>query len=136
VWIKRGPWCDDTKLIRYRLERSREALDDAETLLSDNRLHAAVNRMYYCMFYAAVALLKTKDLASSKHSGVRAMFNQYFVKTGVVPKEIGKFYEKIFNERQEGDYIDFTEFTPESVKYILRTARVSRRNYGNYKRHS
>ena len=43
------------------------------------------------------------------------MFNQHFVKTNIVPKEIGRFYEKIFNERQEGDYIDYSEFTLEQV---------------------
>ncbi|MEW5946320.1 MAG: HEPN domain-containing protein [bacterium] len=106
----------DTTLIRYRLERSKEALADAEMLLSCDRLTAAVNRMYYSMFYSVTALLKTRELASSKHSGVRALFNRHFVKTGIVPKEMGKFYEKIFNERKEGDYVDYTEFTSERVK--------------------
>lgn len=114
----------DDGLVRYRLERSKETLKDAETLLSSGSLISAVNRMYYSMFYAVVALLKTKGFSSSKHSGVRAMFNQHFVKTGIVPKEIGKFYEKIFNERQEGDYIDYSEFTTEQVENYLESCRL------------
>jgi uncharacterized protein (UPF0332 family) len=114
----------DVEIIRYRLERSGEMLKDAGTLLDGGSLISAVNRMYYALFYAVVALLKTKGLSSSKHSGVRAMFNQHFVKTGIVRRETGKFYELIFNERQEGDYIDYSEFTLEQVKDYYEKSRV------------
>lgn len=113
----------DADIIRYRLERSKETFKDAETLFDGGSLNSAVNRMYYSMFYAVVALLKTKEFSSSKHSGVRAMFNRHFVKTGVVSKDIAKFYEKIFNERQEGDYIDYSEFTAEQVEDYLDKCR-------------
>ena len=109
----------NTELIRYRLDRANEALEDAELLLSENRLRATVNRLYYSMFYAVVALLETKELSSSKHSGVRALFNQHFVKTGLVSKDLGKFYEKLFKNRQKGDYVDFTEFNEEQVGECL-----------------
>ncbi len=114
----------DAAIIRYRLERSRETFKDAETLLAGGSLNSAVNRAYYSMFYAVVALLKTKEFSSSKHSGVRAMFNRHFVKTGVVSKDIGKFYEKIFNERQEGDYIDYSEFTTAQVEDYIEKCRT------------
>jgi uncharacterized protein (UPF0332 family) len=39
-------------------------------------------RSYYAMFTAARALLATKHLDSSKHTGVVSLFNQHFVKTG------------------------------------------------------
>jgi len=110
-------------LIRYRLERSKEALKDAETLLSAGSLTGAVNRMYYAMFYAVVALLKTKGLASSKHSGIRAMFNQHYVKTGAVSKELGRFYGDLFDRRMKGDYVDFVEFTEDQVNTYLEKCR-------------
>ena len=116
----------DEQLIRYRLERSKETLKDAETLLSTGSLISAVNRMYYSMFYAVVALLKTKELASSKHSGVRALFNQHFVKTGSVPKEMGQFYGELFERRSKGDYVDYAEFTREQATgYYEQTVRFT-----------
>lgn len=102
-------------LVRYRLEKAKETLEDAELLLSKNRLSSAVNRLYYSLFYGVLALLETKGLASSKHAGVRALFNQHFVKNGIVSKELGQFYGELFNERQEGDYVDYTEFAREKV---------------------
>ena len=103
-------------LIKYRLSRAKEALKDAEILISNNRLNSAVNRIYYSLYYAVLALLETKGLASSKHSGVRALFNQYFVKTGIVSKETGRFFSELFNDRQEGDYVDYTKFEVKDVK--------------------
>ena len=103
-------------LIKYRLSRAKETLKDAEILISNNRLNSAVNRIYYSLYYAVLALLETKGLASSKHSGVRALFNQYFVKTGIVSKETGRFFSELFNDRQEGDYVDYTKFEVKDVK--------------------
>jgi uncharacterized protein (UPF0332 family) len=78
------------------------------------------------MFYAVVALLKTKNPVSSKHSGVRALFNQHFIKTGIVVREIGAFYETIFNQRHESDYVDYSEFTQEQVAdYIDKCKKYS-----------
>jgi len=55
-------------LIRYWLEQADEALA-AATLNLTNGLHrSAVNRVYYAMFYAVLALLATHHAETSKHS--------------------------------------------------------------------
>jgi len=41
-----------------------------------------VNRLYYACFYAVSALLIQQGLSSSKHTGVRSLFNRHYVKTG------------------------------------------------------
>ncbi|GAB6275003.1 MAG: hypothetical protein STSR0004_18680 [Peptococcaceae bacterium] len=65
----------------YCFQRAKETFEDAKILFAKNRLNSTVNRLYYSLFYAILALLETKNLASSKHSGVRSLFNQHFVKT-------------------------------------------------------
>jgi len=84
--------------------------------LDNNKLIAAVNRMYYAIFYEVTALLLTKGLSSSKHSGVRSLFNKEFVKPGIISEEYGDFYNRMFGFRQRGDYEDFVEFDYEKVK--------------------
>ena len=64
----------------------------------------AVNRAYYAIFYAANALLATKGLERSKHSGVIAAFRQHFVRTGLIESEFSRFYGEIMEERHAGDY--------------------------------
>jgi uncharacterized protein (UPF0332 family) len=95
------------ELIQYRMERARETLNTAQ-LLRDQSADTAsiINRAYYAMFYAALAILVTAGEETSKHSGVLALFDRHFVKTGVLPKEMGKFLHTAFDTRQTGDYED------------------------------
>ena len=78
-------------LISYRLESAREKLSAAEYLLEKRHYKDSVSRSYYAIFTAARALLATKRLDSSKHSGVIALFNQHFVKSGEVRKDASKW---------------------------------------------
>lgn len=103
------------EIIKYRLSRAEETLKEANILLSANALAGAVNRAYYAMFYAVLALLTIKGLSSSKHAGVRSLFDREFVKSGVVDKQWSKFYRQMFEDRQEGDYHDFVVFDVEDV---------------------
>jgi len=41
---------------------------------------------------------------------VRALFHQNFVKYGVVSREMGELYDKLFDTRQKGDYADLVRF--------------------------
>ena len=104
------------ELVRYRLERAEESLQEAAVLIAARRTKGAVNRLYYSIFYAVTALLETGDFSSSKHSGVRALFNQHYVKTGVISKEAGAFFNRTFKDRNKGDYMDFAVFTMEQVE--------------------
>jgi len=102
-------------LIMYRLERARESLEEASILLERGHGNAFVNRLYYACFYAVSALLLTRGLSSAKHGGVRSLFHQNFVKPGLVNTELGQIYDKLFDNRQKGDYADLVRFDPDEV---------------------
>lgn len=65
-------------LVKYRLKRAFETLEDARILAQAERWNACVNRLYYACFYAVTALLSQEGLYSSKHSGVRSLFKSAF----------------------------------------------------------
>ncbi|MDI3531588.1 MAG: uncharacterized protein PWP60_1438 [Candidatus Atribacteria bacterium] len=109
-------------IIEYWRKRARECLDDAKLLLENKRLHSAVNRIYYALFYQVSALLLAKGLSFSKHSGVLAAFNREFVRTGKIDKELGKFYNRMFEHRRTGDYGELVEFEEEDVRRWLKAA--------------
>ncbi len=104
------------ELVQYRIQRARDTLEDARILANANRWNPCVNRLYYACFYAISALLAQEGRFSSKHSGVRSLFNQYFVKTGKIPKKLAQIYNDLFERRQEGDYIDFVIFEESRVR--------------------
>lgn len=106
-------------LIRYRREKSKETLEDAYILFRAGRLFSALNRIYYALFYEVMALLLTKDLSSARHTGIRALFNEHFVRTGKVSVESGRFFSRMYDFRQKGDYADFVEFEEAKIKEWL-----------------
>ena len=90
-------------LIQYRLEQAREALGDAQALYNQGRTpQSVVNRSYYAMFYAVLALLVTIDRGTSKHRGVIALFDQEFIKQNTFPKEMSAMLHRAFDMRLTG----------------------------------
>ena len=86
------------ELVLYRLQRARETLADARILADAGRWNPCVNRLYYACFYAVSALLIQEGLSSTKHTGLRSLFNRHFVKTNKVPKDKAR----IFNDFLSG----------------------------------
>lgn len=103
-------------LIQYRLDRARETYQEALLMQREKHWNGCANRLYYACFYAVNALLVKTGHASSKHTGVRSLFNQHFVKPGKVSKEHGRLYNQLFEARQEGDYVDFVRYDESTVK--------------------
>ena len=108
--------------IKHRLNRAKETLEEAQILFENHHLAGAVNRMYYAMFYAVSALALFHDFTTSSHSQLRGYFNRDFVKTGIIPVELGKLYNLAFENRTKGDYTDFTTFEQEKVLSMLNDA--------------
>lgn len=114
---------EERAYINHRLGRAREALDEAKLLLDAGHLATAVTRIYYACFYAVSALLLTEGRSSTKHSGVRALFDQHWVKSGRISKELGRFYRDMFERRQESDYADLVSYKPAEVSEWLEQSR-------------
>ena len=117
----------------YRLSQAQESLREAQVLLREGMsLRSVMNRLYYAMFYAVLALLQTKQLGTSKHSGANALFDREFVKTGIFPKEMSKALHRAFELRQKGDYLedleiaraDIDEVTPLAEEFIRMATAV------------
>jgi len=106
-------------LIEYRLTQARDSIREADVLdQSGMSRRSVMNRLYYAMFYAVLALLQEKEMGTSKHSGAIALFDREFVKTGAFPKEMSKALHWAFELRQKGDYMEETEVTADEVAEI------------------
>ena len=82
-------------------------------------LRAVMNRLYYAMFYAALALLQEKQIGTSKHIGVISLFDKEFIKTGIFAKGMSKALHRAFELRQKGDYMEQAEVTKKDIDEIL-----------------
>lgn len=102
-------------LVRYRIEQADEALDAARILLREGSLRASVNRSYYAMFYAVLALLASRKEETSKHSGVIALFDRLYVHTKVFPTDFSKWLRRAFDLRTRCDYGTTVTITTEET---------------------
>ena len=77
-----------SEAVRLRLEQALETLKEAEALQEHNLWRGVINRSYYAMFYAVLALAASKDVAISKHTHAVAFFDKEFVHRAIFSKEI------------------------------------------------
>lgn len=106
---------DRINLIKYRLEQAGETIQDVQLLIENNRLRSAVNRIYYGMFYALLALGLAHQFETSKHAQLIGWFNKNFINEGLIASKYGKIINKAFNRRTKGDYDTYVEFEKETV---------------------
>lgn len=110
---------DKEAIIKYRLDRANETIEEAKLMATSNHWNTCANRLYYASFYAVIALLYQKGFRTKSHDGVRILLNKEFVKKGLLSKEFGWFYGDLFNKRQESDYKDIQKFTQEEIEPLI-----------------
>lgn len=93
----------DIAVIKEMLNKSHNKLRTALLNLENEGYDDSVSRSYYAVFHAISAVLLSKGLHFSTHMQTIGAFNRELVKTGEIPV-LTKTIEKLFSERQIGDY--------------------------------
>ncbi len=103
-------------VVRYWWSKAEESLACARRELEAGTHLFAVNRIDYTVFYGVSAALLDRKLSFKKHSGVRAAFHREFIKAGRLDADWGRFYDRVYEDRQEGDYVALVSFDREYVQ--------------------
>jgi len=113
------------ELAGYRIKQAEESLDEARFLLAGKKSPRSVlNRAYYAMFYAVLALLVYEPYSSSKHSGVLSYFNKRFIRENIFSEDLGRSINKAFELRQRGDYREYASLDYEQAKPFIGQAET------------
>lgn len=107
----------------YRIGKAKERLVSAEALLEAKSFADSIGRSYYAVFTAARALLALKGLDSKRHSGVVALFNEHFIKSGLLAKEVYQIIASAKAKIEKADYEDYVEFGKEETEEQLKKAK-------------
>lgn len=110
-------------IVSYRKQKAKNTLKEAEDIASLGYWNAVANRLYYACFYITNALLIHYGYIARSHSGVIRLFGLHFVTTGYIAKEYARFYSRLFEIRQTGDYDDFYNITEADIKPLIEPAR-------------
>ena len=92
------------KEVQRLLEKADHALEVAESLLEQGFPQDASSKIYYAMFYAAQALLRSKDIDVVKHSAVESALGYHFAKTGRIDP---KYHRMLINARKVRETVDY-----------------------------
>lgn len=103
----------------YRRERAKEAIVEAKLLASSRHWNSVANRLYYACFYITTAYLILDEITASTHTGIKTSFNKELVNKGLVTKEEGQLYNKLFSLRQDADYRDFKDVSEAQIAPLI-----------------
>jgi len=118
--------------VHLRLEQARETLAEAEALCEHDLWRGVINRSYYAMFYAVLALAASKGVALSKHTHAIAFFDKEFVQKGIFSKELSRSLHYGFDERQTNDYGEIWEIEYGEAEMALSEAKTFVEAIGEY----
>ena len=109
--------------IQILLQNAKESLEAAELLEHEGYAGFSASRAYYSMFYAAEALLFSKNLSFSSHSAVIGAFGKEFIKTGTIDAKFHRYLIDAQDLRNVGDYGIVKKITPEQAQKVIQWAK-------------
>lgn len=90
--------------VKKLLAKAEHAMEVAKQLMDDGYPSDSASKVYYAMFYAAQALLKTEGIDVVKHSAVESAIGYYFAKTGRLDP---KFHRMLIDARKIREIADY-----------------------------
>ncbi len=106
-------------LIIYRLKQTDEAVESAEILLANCKFAAAINRIYYAVFYSLMALALKSGFKTSKHLQLIGWFNKTYIRTGLISQDLGRILKNCYEYRKKADYDSFVKFEKIDIEVLL-----------------
>ncbi len=106
-------------IVALKVQKAKDTYEQAAGIAQLGYWNAAVNRLYYACYYIVSALLLINKHNAQTHSGVIRLFGLHFISKNTISKDLGRFYSKLYEMRQTGDYDDVYNFLEEDVKPLI-----------------
>ena len=106
-------------IINYRRQKAYDSLNEVNEVAKLGFWNLAGNRLYYATYHMASALLLDKGFSARTHSGVIHLIGQNFIAKGLLDKNYGRLFTRLFELRQSGDYDDLYDATEEEILPLI-----------------
>lgn len=106
-------------ILSFRIEKAWNTLNEAKGIAQLQYWNAVANRLYYACYYVTGALLVANNFTAHTHSGVIDLLGIHFIKSGIISKDAGKLYSKLYELRQTGDYDDMFNLTQDDIEPLI-----------------
>jgi uncharacterized protein (UPF0332 family) len=115
---------ESSQAIHLRLEQALETLEEANALRAHALWRGVINRSYYAMYYAVLALGVLRQVVFNKHTQAIGFFDKEFIKTEIFPRELSRSLHLGFNQRQVNDYGDIWTVSQEEAEAVFSEASL------------
>ena len=106
-------------IINYRRQKAYDSLNEVNEVAKLGFWNLAGHRLYYATYHMASALLLDKGFSARTHSGVIHLIGQNFIAKGLLDKNYGRLFTRLFELRQSGDYDDLYDATEEEILPLI-----------------
>jgi len=109
--------------IQEMLRKADRKLAVALRLLETGDWEDASSRSYYAVFHAICAVLWNDGKTFSSHAQTLGTFNRDYVRAGAFPKGFTRILNRLFKDRQKGDYDFLFPIEEQEAREDVRDAR-------------
>ena len=102
-------------MVSLEIEKAHATFDEVAVLQHAQLWNNLAGRLYCAAFHAVCALLIHDGHTVGTHQGAVVQLHQYYVKTGLLSKEMGAFYSQLQTLREKSDYNCSYNATQEDV---------------------
>lgn len=102
-------------LTAFRLKLSAEAIEAADLLLKNKKNRTSVNRMYFSIYYAILALADKNHCHTTDFKKLKQWLKDNFVDKKTFFDSDVSLFSQIHQQSQELDYTDFSEISEETA---------------------
>ena len=113
---------NEDEMVVAQINKADEKLAAASALADAEYFDDAISRAYYAMFHGASAVLLTEGVTVESHQALKTMFGLRFIKTGKIERRFGRSLNKLKDDRENGDYDVFTDFTDSDARSAINDA--------------
>ena len=112
------------EFVDITIQMAEEALQAATSMLNQELFRSAIDRAYYCMHDAAVAVLADKGVRPPKsHSGLVSVFGLEIAKPGMIGSEFGTMLSQARKARMDSTYDPYSKATQEGAAKLVQNAQ-------------
>jgi len=114
---------ESARQIHSMLRKADRKLAAAERLLETGDWEDASSRSYYAVFHAISAVLWKDGKSFSSHAQTLGTFNRDYVRAGAFPEGFTRILNRLFKDRQKGDYDFLFPIEEQEARDDVRDAR-------------
>jgi len=114
---------NNSDAVKTMIQKAESKLKTAWIDFESGQYDDSASRSYYAIFHAISAALFSKGLNYSSHGQTIGAFNREFIKSGIFPREYMLAIQKLFDERQTGDYDVFSSIDRDTASECVEDAR-------------